>query len=405
MAQQSGSILDVASRYEIPPYAEVMPRVAAEAGKSMGSQLKDLLRLSLRGNRLTADEYYLMRLYEDDRLGIDDKRRFVGLQKSRNIWSSLNQINPWRGMIDNKLVFEQVLRGLGLPTTETLAIASTVGGSPKPIRLSSEQELAFFLSSAEYPLFGKPLNSNQSLGSAKLAAFDAKTGTAELHDRREVAVADFWQEIESAFSSGYMFQTCLVQHSDLDRMTGSGVATARIVTLDRGSGPEMFRSVIKLTGGGNVADNFWRQGNLLAPVNADTGEIGAAHSAMGIDAQIVSDHPVTGEMIAGTAVPHWDDAVRLVLDAANLLTDSVLVGFDVAITEKGPVIVEANYDPHLIMLQIAHGKGVLDEQMNDALSYVEQRLSDRVSNVRKVLKEESKQKAAMDREALSLKSA
>lgn len=405
MAATTGSILDDASVYDIPPYAQVMQRVASEAGKSLGGQLKDLMMLSMRGHRLTADEYYLMRLYEDDRLSMDDKRKFVGLQKSRKIWSALNQINPWRGMIDNKLVFEQVLRGFGLPTTKTLAIAGGAAKFPKPIGLDDERALKAFFANAPFPLFGKPLNSNQSLGSTQITAYRSRTNEVELHDGRRVSVGDFFGEISASYAGGYLFQACLEQHEQLQKMTGSGVATVRLVTLDRGDGPELFRAVIKLTGDGNVADNFWRKGNLLAPVDAETGQIGPAHSALGIDASIVDTHPVTGAQIAGVELPFWLETVDLAYNTAGLLGDSVLVGFDIAITKQGPVVVEANYDPHLIMLQIAHGKGVLDQHMTDALAYVEQRISDRVSKTRSVLTEERKQKAAADREALALKSA
>ncbi len=405
MAENDKTVLDTCPQHEILNYSQVMPRVIAEHSKSLGSQLKELLHLSFRGNKLSPDEYYQMRLYDDEQLTMADKRQFAGQQKSDSICSALNRINPWKGVIDNKLVFEQVIRGFGLATTNTLAIVGGGQSLPKPRRIACQTGLAEFLSKAEFPLFGKPLNGNRSLGSAKFCSYDKTTGTIGLHDGRSVGLADLWDQISNDFPSGYLFQTCLEQHADLDLLTQSGIATMRVLTLDRGEGPEFFRAVIKLTGSGNVADNFWRKGNLLAPIDIETGTMGRAHSGMGIDAEIVENHPETGEPICGTVLPFWNETLDLCRTTANLFSDAVIIGFDIAITGSGPVIVEANYDPHLIMLQVAHNKGVLDAQMSDALSYVDQRYSKRSSEIRERLKQERKQKMAENRKAVSIKAA
>ena len=405
MAEDGKTILDTCTEHEIPPYSQVMPRVAAEFNKPLSRQLRELMQLSFRGHKLSADEYYQMCLFDDKNLSMDDKRRFVGQQKADAVCNGLNQINPWQGVMDNKLVFEQVLTGLGFPTTQTLAITGSGQMLPKPRGICSKEDLADFLSTAKFPLFGKPLNANRSLGSAKFCNFNKADNTVELHDGRTIGVADLWEQISHDFSSGYLFQTCLEQHADLARMTQSGIATLRLLTLDHGNGPEFFRAVIKLTGSGNAADNFWRKGNLLAPVDINTGKMGAARSGMGIDAENCEQHPETGEQIDGTTLPMWDEALELCQKTAGLFEDAVIIGFDVAFTTSGPVIVEANYDPHLLMLQAAHHKGVMDQQMTDTINYVEARLTKRALDYREKMKQERKQKAADNRQAASIKAA
>lgn len=405
MTDNVQSILDTTTIHENLVFAKVMPRVVSEYGKSLGSQLKEIMQLCMRGNKLSTDEYYQMCMFDDKRLTMDEKRKFVGLQKSRNLWVNLNRINPWTGMIDDKLVFETVLAGFGLPTTNTQAIVGTNHRLPKPLAIKSEEELADFLETAEFPLFGKPLNARYSLGSAKFTGFNKDDAIVALHDGRSINLSDLWNEISSDFEAGYLFQTCLEQHSKLQELTKSGIATIRILTLDSGNGPEIYKAVIKLTGGGNVADNFWRKGNLLAPIDAETGKMGAARSGMGIDADIFENHPDSGKAISGTTLPYWPEITELCRSTAGLLNDAVMIGFDIALTESGPVIVEANYDPHLIMLQIAHGEGVLDAKMDQALTYVEHRVKKRDGDTREALKRERKQKAIDDKKALTMKSA
>ncbi len=405
MSEHKHNILDTSTKREIPAFAEIMPKVAEKTGKSFGSQLKDIARLSLGGNKITADEYFMMRLYEDDRLTSADKLKFVGNTKSQKMINTLNRINPWLGMMDDKLVFEQVLRGLGLPTTETLAIACGGLSTPKPASIDDENTLRSFLAEASFPIFGKPLDSEQSLGSTKLVAYHKATDEVELFDGRRIKTVDFWGEIVAKFSTGYLFQTCITQHPEAAALTGSGVPTIRLITLDRGEGPETFMAVIKITGGGNAADNFWRTGNLLAPINIETGEMGKAHSGVTIDAEIVTHHPDTGKAIEGVAIPYWSEAMELAIATSKLLKDAVIVGYDIAITAEGPVVVEANYGPYLQMMQIAHGEGVLNQQMLDALEHAEGVWKGKLAAQSVKRKDKAKLQRQESRQALSLKSA
>ncbi len=403
MTDKEKTVLDTSKNHEILVFSKVMPRVVSEYGKSLGSQLKDLLHLSMRGNHLRTDEYYEMCLFDDNNLSMDEKRKFVGLGKSRVIWSKLNKFNPWIGMMNNKLVFEIVLRGLGIPATETQAIAATNHDFSNPTAVDSEKELEEFLIKAKYPLFGKPLNAAYSLGSAKITGYGKNKQQAELHDGRTIALSDLWHEISNKFEAGYLFQSCLEQNPELQQLTGSGIATVRVLTLDSGNGPEINKAVIKLTGGGNVADNFWRKGNLLAPVDAKTGVMGSALSGMGIEAEVYKNHPDTGKAIAGTRLPHWEELIEMCLKSATLMTDSLIIGFDIALTDKGPLVIEANHDPHLVMMQIAHKEGMLDARMEKALAYADRHVREDSKNLRDQLKQERHQKAVDNKKALALR--
>lgn len=405
MSDTNQNILDTSTKREIPAFAEIMPKVAEKTGKSLGSQLRDIARLSLSGNKITADEYYMMRMYEDDRLTKADKLKFVGNTKSQKVTNTLNRFNPWLGMIDDKLIFEQVMRGFGLPTTETLAVACSSLSTPKPTSIDGEDGLRAFLADAPYPIFGKPVNSDRSLGSTKIARLDGSADEVELFDGRRIKVAELWSEITGKFSDGYLFQSCIVQHPEMAALTNGGVPTIRLITLDRGNGPEPFMAAIKITGGGNAADNFWRTGNLLAPISMETGEMGRAHTGVTIESELVTHHPDTGKPIEGTAIPYWPEAVELAVTTSKILKEAIIVGYDIAITENGPVIVESNYGPYLEMMQIAHGEGVLNQHMLDAIEHAESVWKGKFADQKVRRKSNAKQQRQESRQSLSLKSA
>ncbi|MFZ1815008.1 MAG: sugar-transfer associated ATP-grasp domain-containing protein [Rhizobiaceae bacterium] len=405
MSEQTAPILDHMSVKEMPAFAQVMPRVAADFGKPLSAQLKELLAYCLRGNKLSVDEYYSMCLFDGNVWSAEEKKKVVGLQKSRDIWGHFLERNPWTGVMDDKLSYEKLLAGFGITGTSTVAIIGGRYPEGHPVRLSSAQEVSSFLKRAKFPLFGKPTNSLQSLGSARINGYDARKDSIQLAGEKWVSVADFWNEIGTHFNGAYLFQECVEQHPVLAEMCGSGVPTVRVVTLDRGNGPELFRVAIKLTGKGNVADNFWRKGNMLAPIDSETGVIGKALTGMGIDGQRLDVHPDTGKQIEGVMLPHWEKVRAAAIGAATLTKGSLIIGFDIAVAPDGPVIIEANYDPHLIMLQVAHQKGVLDEHMLSAMDYMKRIISDEHAGIKAhVLKERSQNRKDMQ-EALTKKAA
>ncbi len=399
------TVLDAAAAKEQLAFAELMPLVAKEYGKSYGSQMKDLLTLSMGGNKLLVSEYYDMNLYDDETYSSEEKKKFVGLQKSRKIWSKFLEVNKQVGTISDKLSYEKLMRGFGLAVPRTVGVMGGHYPAGDELEVVADADaLSVLFDNSSMPLFGKPIDSSLSLGSARFDAYDASSDRLTLAGGRTLTVAELYDEIQTNFSGNYLFQECLTPHPDINRICQGGLPTVRVVTLNDENGPQFFRACIKLTAKGNVADNFWREGNLLAPVDGDTGLMGKAATAMGPKGSYVSSHPTTGEAIEGIAVPDWEKALEAALAAARLMPSAAMLGFDVAICDNGPVLVEANSSPHLMMLQTSHRKGVLDEQLLAALRWVDEFKKRRDSDIKAYLKAETAQHNAAMKEAVAIKS-
>ena len=69
-----------------PQFAEILQKVTAETGKGYGALMRDMFRYCLGRNKLTTEEYLNLRLY-DDAYTSEEKAAFVGIAKSRNIWT------------------------------------------------------------------------------------------------------------------------------------------------------------------------------------------------------------------------------------------------------------------------------------------------------------------------------
>lgn len=124
--------------------------------------------------------------------------------------------------------------------------------------------------------------------------------------------------------------------------TPGALATARLVTgrMDATAAPILIGGYLRMPRAGVNVDNLC-QGGIGALLNIETGIMG-----MGLTYNDCFDefafHPDTGARIAGVALPGFTDLVNLTLRAHAAAGIWPSIGWDVALLNKGPVLVEAN---------------------------------------------------------------
>ena len=67
------------------------------------------------------------------------------------------------------------------------------------------------------------------------------------------------------------------------------------------------------------------------------------------------------------SLPDWHEGVDLCLRAAGTLPDIHTQSWDIALTSDGPTIIEVNFGGDLNLHQLAHKKGLLQEEYLDHL--------------------------------------
>lgn len=344
--------------------ASMLMEVAQKTGRPPLEVMLEYAKLAFGPGRISFEEYINYGLYQAAQPEALNKAAFVGTKGMWFIWPALNFDPRWHGVLDNKLATEVMCRGFGIAVPETLAIFSTERTLTAPPLLKTKEALAQFLSEpAHFPLFGKPVNAIQSLGSASFERFDPATRELITTTGGRLALDGFVAEVATAYAGGYLLQARIQPHATVRALCGERTATVRLMTVAGANGPELLCGAWKIPAGGNVADNFWRPGNILAQLDLETGTILKAVTGAGFSRREVTTHPCTGTTLAGTAVPDWAKVKALVLDAARLFGEAGIIGWDVAATESGPMIVEANTTPDFALPQIANGKGLYDARM------------------------------------------
>jgi hypothetical protein len=331
-------------------------------GKSAWSQLREIWRLRYGPGKLRPDEYYSYGLYDDRRFSFADKRRFVGRSIRDRIIRQCN-VAEWSLIAHDKLVCYGLLAGFGLPVAQTQALYQGEGRfAAVPIFADPAALAAHLRAGMRYPFFGKPVAGIRSIGVAAVERYDAGRDALVFMGGRTLALEGFVQELEVSRSQGYLFQEMLRPHPEVAALCGPRVSTVRLIVLLEDGAPAVFHGIWKIPVGAHPADNFWRPGNLLAALDAAEGRVTRVVQGSGADQTELGRHPDTEQPLIGAVLPDWSVLTGLCLKAARALPGLRLQAWDIALTDRGPVLVEVNIGDDFTLPQLAHATGLMDER-------------------------------------------
>ena len=137
----------------------------------------------------------------------------------------------------------------------------------------------------------------------------------------------------------------IIQNKKIGMLNKTSVNTFRIVSFFDGKETHILNVVFKI-GNGGVTDNFSsgsmytfvRDGKIIVP-------------AIDRDDNIFYEHPISKIKIVGYEIPNYDKAINLVKECAKKIPEVKYVGWDVAITDKGAVIIEGNCFPGVYQIK------------------------------------------------------
>lgn len=149
----------------------------------------------------------------------------------------------------------------------------------------------------------------------------------------------------------------VVQHPDLMKLSPSGLNTVRIITqLNNQDKVDIIGARLRITINSPV-DNL-AAGNMAAPINIKTGKLDGPGVYSDITKEEEYQHPVTKTDIVGFTIPFWNDAIDMAIAAALNNKNNRSVGWDVAISESGPELIEGNHNWCKLLWQLPVKKGL-----------------------------------------------
>ncbi len=141
----------------------------------------------------------------------------------------------------------------------------------------------------------------------------------------------------------------IVQHPEMSRLNPTSINTIRITTvLDKNDEPHVMYALQRIGIEGMSVDNVGSGG--IYTVLSGEGEI--IHPCWS-DKTITAyeNHPSSGMALIGFRVPYFKEALELCRKAAKVEKHVRYVGWDIAVSDRGPLIVEGNPLPGYDMPQ------------------------------------------------------
>jgi hypothetical protein len=182
-------------------------------------------------------------------------------------------------------------------------------------------------------------------------------------------IVELFQRIRSdADRFGTMIlQERLQVHREMLKISPSGaLSTVRVVTCLEDGTVRIVAAILKICAGDNETDNFAKglTGNLVANIDIESGRLAKAVGSASSEFPLMrsyAEHPDNGYRIEDFLLPDWNDLRALVTAAHFEFSEFWTLGWDIALTDKGPVIIETNPVWATGFLQVAAGKGMRHE--------------------------------------------
>ncbi len=349
--------------------------------KSEAQQKRERFQLKLR-RLLTRMEY---EVYGFDRRDKDYAYmlNFLTLQDIRSkLRPTLNDTN-WKLLLDNKWFFHLHYSRLGIPLPETYGVYQPRGGTTmagKPLGTYEELRLLFADLQPEN-LVIKPVGGIMGRGLLILNEIRYEGGviTAVTNTGHVLSFDDIAKKLDTIPNvryrtanyelnlPGYILQAKLQQHDVLNAIAPYTTHTMRLITfLDCNNKVHVHFAVLRIGRRGNAADN-WDKGGISVALDRNTGVLGRGVIKPKFGGGWVETHPDSGVAFTGLQMPFWDEVKEMCSRAAQATPSLRTVGWDVALTPSGPVLIEGNPDWDLPMVQV-HTRGLLNPEVREQLA-------------------------------------
>ncbi len=156
-----------------------------------------------------------------------------------------------------------------------------------------------------------------------------------------------------------LIEEYVIQHPMLMQLSDSGLNTIRIFTQLNDGEVDILGARLRITVNSEV-DNM-AAGNLAAPIDVINGSVSGPGVYSDITKEDVSIHPVSNESIEGFKIPFWSETIELVTKAALSNSSNQSIGWDIAISEYGPELIEGNHNWCKLLWQLPVKKGLKDK--------------------------------------------
>lgn len=290
--------------------------------------------------------YYFKYIYRKD---VTNYLDHLSLNEQRLLQSHKSLHNPeYVTLIDNKLYFSLLSERSSVETPKLLSFnfKSSFFYDNNVVQIDNKEDLIIFFKrifdAADVDaIFFRPPSDYGGKGCFKIT--------------KEYLKDKIDNTFDTLKAGNYVHTEVIKQHPMINRIHSNSINTLRIVSLITSENEiEIVSAFIRFGIGESVVDNA-SSGGFFVGINLDDGTLKSfGHFLPEYGGAKISEHPDSGFKLEGFKIPFYKEACESVFRATKAIPDR-LIGWDVAITPDGPVIIESNSHPHMQMSNIAYG--------------------------------------------------
>ena len=325
--------------------------------KPLPQVIKESILYGIEKQMLPTD-YFRKYLY---RKGIVNYKNYLSLKEFYQIVGSQKMVFPEiTAILANKLSFYNHCINLNIPTPKLLSynFNSRWFYNNKYQIINSKKSVLHFFDSVfkdsnnDY-LFLKP-----TLGQGGQGCFLLKK------ENLESQIDNIYPDL---ISNSYVHQDYIKQHESINSIFSNSVNTIRIDTYIDANNEAHVLSALMRFGIGNTFTDNTHTGGFYISLNLETGKLqGVGRQDVVEGGKEVTHHPDSQVALDGFQIPFYKEAFELALQAVNAMPNRI-VGWDVAITNQGPLLIEGNEVPSLHVTDVACGGYLNNKHIKEAL--------------------------------------
>ena len=326
---------------------------ARRTGRPVLLQFVDQMRIYAASGIMPAT-YYIFSLPDEPTAA--RARSFLKRAETKGlIYNVVRERMPPQSSLNDKVAFEERCRAEGLPVVPTIAVVRD--GQIQGLRQLPCEDL-----------FIKPVDGKGGRGAERWLFAGGRFRSAGNLDLTSDELLGHIRR--RSLQGALLIQPRIVNDAALEELNCGALSTVRVLTcLDSADSPEVVGAALRMAVNLDSAVDNLHSGGITSEVDCETGRLGPATN-LGKDPRIgwLDRHPTTGAQINGRMLQGWDMVSELAVRAHSAFKDRLFVGWDIALTKSGPMIVEGNSSPDLDIHQRASRRGMMDGRFAELLA-------------------------------------
>lgn len=291
-----------------------------------------------KARKLSIQEYVN---YGFDRCDRNFKESFLPYAQAKKYWKILNP-ERYGSLARNKYLSHLILEKAGIPTPELIAYynpENTVADADVAVDYKT---LATILKNKKISTFVLKPAVDGAHGQGVVICRELTETDGELYlkkyDGEQIPLRDCLK------AEPLLLEKVVIQTAQMASFNPSSVNTVRVMTaLYPNQEVKVIATFLKIGRSGSDIDNAGGGGNVDAACRIENGEL---YNVMQFDSwkkhEYIDSHPDTGVTLVGVKIDDWKSIIEKVKDFQGRIPLLKAIGWDIAVTENGPVVIEIN---------------------------------------------------------------